>query len=60
MEIIFLLENLLRIITTIISTGFSVQKIMELKKSDWNKEHFIFISSLIIGFLFGIMWNKLK
>ena len=59
MEFIFLIESFLKIIVTVISTGFSVKKLMDIKDEvDWKNDNIIFATSLIIGFVLGIVWHK--
>ena len=61
LELLSLFESLLKIISTIISTGFSVKKLIELKNdNDLSDENIMFVGSLIIGFIFGILWSYLK
>ena len=61
LELLSIFESVLKFISTIISTGFSVKKLIELKdENDLSDENLIFVGSLIIGFVFGILWSYLK
>ena len=61
LELLSVFESILRFISTLISTGYSVQKIVEIKNdNNWSDENVMFISSLIIGFVFGVMWSYFK
>ena len=61
LELLSIFENILRFISTVISTGFTVKKLAELKDEyDIRDENLIFIGSLIVGFLLGIAWNYFK
>jgi len=60
-EILTLLESFLKIISTIISTGFSIKKLIELKdETDWTNENYIFIASIVFGFFLGLFWSYIQ
>lgn len=61
LELLSIFESILRIISTVISTGFSVKKLIEIKnENDLSDENTIFILSLVFGFILGIMWSYFK
>jgi len=61
LELLSIFESILKFISTIISTGFSIKKLIELKdEKEWSDENILFIGSLVLGFIMGILWNYLK
>ena len=61
LELLSYLENIIRFISVILSTGFSMKKLIEMKDEyEWDLDNIIFISSIIIGFILGIMFSYFK
>ena len=61
LELLSYLESIIRFISVILSTGFSMKKLIELKDEyNWELDNMIFIGSIIIGFILGIMFSYFK
>lgn len=61
LEFLSIFESILKFISTIISTGFSVKRLVELKdENEWSDENILFIGSIVLGFIMGILWSYLK
>ena len=61
LELLSYFESIIRFISLILSTSFDLQKLKEMKEeNNWDFDTIIFISSIVIGFIFGILFNYLK
>lgn len=61
LELLSYLESIIRFISVILSTGFSMKKLIEMKDEyKWDLDNMIFIGSIIIGFVLGIMFSYFK
>ena len=60
-ELLSYFESIIRFVSVILSTGFSLKKIVELKDEyDWDLDNIIFVGSIIVGFFLGIMFSYFK
>ena len=60
-ELLSYFESIIRFISVILSTGFSLQRLKEIKEENgWETDTVFFISSIIIGFALGIMFSYFK
>ena len=61
LEILSYFESIIRFISVVLSTGFSLKRLVELKDEyEWDLDNMIFIGSIIIGFILGIMFSYFK
>ena len=57
-DILSLLESFLKLISTIISSGFSIKKIKE--NIDFSNENNVFLIAIISGFFLGLFWSYIR
>ena len=61
LELLSYFESIIRFISVILSTGFSMKRLIELKDEyNWDLDNMIFVGSIVVGFILGIMFSYLK
>ena len=61
LELLSYFESIIRFINLILSTGFGLQSLKDMKEENgWETDTMFFICSIVVGFFLGVLFNYFK